>query len=311
MIRFRCPDCDAMMEVDESFAGRPARCSTCGAELRVPKAEEAQAGVAPPAETPAGVARVKVGGQTVEIHPPLDMLAVTSLAVLGMAIIAAVAINLMIPSPIVIAAGMGLGAVLALLAGLVGLSSYFNVRHSKGRRRGKVLAMVGMFGGAAACIALGALTLAQWYRISNWPDCDENLKHIYAAMEVYAEDHDGELPEHLTDLYANRYLERPEYLICPTTLYTHYGHTSYQKINGPEGAPAIDLDRDDLFPPDLPIVRDGPRAEHEDGKIRVLLLGGDVKAVSETEWSRMAAKLNQQWSNIVETTRRPKKPDAD
>ena len=40
MIRFRCPNCESQMEVDESFAGRPARCPTCGCDMKVPKEGE-------------------------------------------------------------------------------------------------------------------------------------------------------------------------------------------------------------------------------------------------------------------------------
>ncbi len=295
MIRFRCPKCDSQMEVDDAFAGRPARCPTCGVEMRVPRAEEAVP-VGPMVEKPRpGVTTVKIGGETVEVMPPVDTMALVSvvLAVLSVALMVVVA--LFIPLAFPWTTGMGLGALVAFLAAMTGLPSYHNVRRSRGRKRGKTLALIAMAAGGLLCISMGAGALAGVYRILSQPTCEDRLQVIYTALRAHADDHDGRLmPTSLERLVEEGYLEAKEWLRCPaqqvvpgTVTYTAYL------------SPTLPINvRDPIFPPDLMIVSDGlPLDAHKDGMVRVLLLNGDVQLVPVREWEswkRRQATLRQE-----------------
>jgi hypothetical protein len=45
--------------------------------------------------------------------------------------------------------------------------------------------------------------------------CPRNLHAIHAAIQKYARDHDGALPDDLASLLADGYLSSPMFLVCP------------------------------------------------------------------------------------------------
>ncbi len=284
MIRFRCPKCDSQMEVDESFAGRPARCPTCGVELRVPKAETPRADTLGPGHP--GATAVRVGDEIVEVSPPVETMAIVSLVFVAGGVAATVLITLFLGDMFFLPAwvlGMAVGAALALLGALTGLPAYHTIRRSRGLKRGRLLALIGMLGGAAVflvCVA-GAIVGFARHRIQQHT-CEENLQAVYAALEAYAKDHDGVLvPRSLEDLARKDYLDSMEYLTCPayrvrlgTVTYVLYVSEPLPRLNDPR------------FPPDLMIVSDGPpHNAHRDGEVRVLQLNGEIRRVPAGKWA--------------------------
>ena len=306
MIRFRCPNCDGRMEVDESFAGRPARCPTCGAELHVPSRKEADR---LPTATPVhpGVTTVRVGEETLEVLPPVETMAVVSLLFLGASVAAVLVIGLtqffVFPGTI----GATIGAGLALLAAMTGLPAYHSIRRSRGRKRGRPLAAIGMIGGAVLVLVFGGAAVAGWVRhVALQPTCEENLEKIYSALKAYAGRHDGKLPENLDVLVTERYLDKRDWLTCPEYRVPEGTPTYVLYI----GNPPVDLD-EPIFPRELMIVSDGaPYDAHPDGMVRALLLGGEVKKVPVSQWPTYRKDQARLWGMIREAVQAGPKTDA-
>ena len=298
MIRFRCPNCNARMEVDKSFAGRPARCATCGADLKVPRATESDTSITPlePAG-PSGPTTVHIGDETLEIIPPVETMAVVSVVFLGAsaASVFVIVLGRFVTDPWMI--GPIIGALLALLGALTAVPAYHSIRRSRGRKRGKLLAVIGIIGGAA--LALGFGTVATVKIVNNlWlrPSCEDNLGKIYAALRQYAERHDGKIPKDLEVLVREGYLDSPNWLTCPK-YQVPIGTCTYQMAVSP--GIDINLNNRGVFPPSLMIVSDGaPYDSHSDGLVRALLLDGTIRKVPVDRWERYRREQGQLWETI-------------
>ena len=300
MIRFRCPNCDARMEVDESFAGRPARCATCSADLKVPAASASDTSITPlePAG-PSGPTTVRFGDETVEIVPPVETMAVVSVGFLGASVAAAFVIGLgrFVTAPWMI--GSSLGALLALLGAMTAVPAWHSIRRSHGRKRGRRLAAIGMIGGAALTLGFGTVAAVKiidnlWLR----PACEDNLHKIHAALRAYAERYDGRLPKELEVLVREGCLADRNGLTCPE-YHVPIGTSTYQMYI----SVGIDVNVNNprAFPPNLMIASDGaPYDSHSDGLVRALLLNGDIQKVPFDRWERYRAEQGKLWDAIRE-----------
>ena len=308
MIRFRCPRCEAQMEVDESFAGRPARCPTCGANLKVPAEGESRATAAGP-KPPPGAARITIDGQSVDVLPPLETMVIVSLACVALALVVFLAAGLtkFVTPPW--AVGALLGALLALLGVIVAVPAYHSVRRSRGRKRGRTQAVLAMAAGGALFLLLLVFALVGFAR-EVWlrPSCTENLKHIYAALRQYADAHGGSLPPALDTLAADGYLDSDAWLTCPehkmpvgTNTYVLTPEINLRATR-PDGSP--------WWPPDTLIVSDGRPDAHKDGHVRVLLLNGETRLIPTAEWYTYRKTQNQRWSQTLNDLRRAREEAA-
>jgi hypothetical protein len=302
MIRFRCPKCDAKMEVDESFAGRSSRCPTCAHDFRVPKTGEAAQvhGMVEPLRP--GATFVKVQGESVELVPPLEVLSLIALTTVCISVVTVLVIGLsrLWTPPWVVA--MAMGALLALLGAIIAVPAYHNVSRSRGRRRGKGLAIVGLAAGGGLFLVflvgaiVGYVILVQW-RVP----CEENLSAISTALANYAKSHNGAYPDghkaNLATLVQEGYLSTTDYLTCPV----------YQVVPGKQTYVLTpDLNNRD-FPPETMIVSDGPPYEaHKDGLVRVLLVSGKIEKVPVADWQKFRDGQEKKWQEILNKVRRAK-----
>jgi len=301
MIRFQCPECGSEMEVDESFAGRPARCPTCGAGLKVP-AEGETAPARPAGKPPPGAARVMIDGEAVDVVPPLETMVLVSMACVGLSVVVFVVAGLtrFVTPPW--AVGALLGALLALLGVIMAVPAYHSVRRSKGRKRGRTHAAISMISGGVLALAFFVVFVIGFAR-EVWmrPTCEENLKHIYTSLRAYAEDHDGALPPALETLVDDGYIDSDRWLTCPAHKMP-VGETTYvltPEINiyakRPDGKP--------WWPPETMVVSDGRPDAHKDGKVRVLLLDGKINHVPVEKWYTYRKTQNERWSRTVNQIR--------
>ena len=307
MIRFHCPQCESQMEVDESFAGRAARCPTCGFGMKVPKQGEPSTPVAPAAAPPRqGAPTVRIDGQKVEVLPPLETMVVVSMVFVAIALVAPLIIGLALGSlfqyPWTVAATIG--ALAALLGVMVAVPGYYNVRRSRGRRRGRAHAVMalGVGGGLFIVQVIGALAgfaANVWLR----PTCEQNLEHIYTALRAYADKHDGAFPAGLDALVEEKHLDNPRWLTCPAYAF-QVGKPTYILT------PDVNI-KNPLFPKDLMIISDGPPYNsHEDGRVRYVLLSGDIKSIEHTKWDALRKAQVERWNAIMNQIREPDKVAA-
>jgi hypothetical protein len=292
------------MEVDESFAGRAARCPTCGYDLRVPKTGEAAAPVRGTVEpTRPGTTVVKVQGETVEIVPPLETMAVVALGAVGLAVVAALGIGVsgLLTSPWFV--GMFLGALLALLGTIMAIPAYHNIRRSRGRKRGKRLAVAALAAGGSLFVVFLVGAIVAFVSASWRPPCEEDLKRIYVALRAYADRHQGAFPNDLQALVGEGCLDSRDCLTCP----------AYRVVPGTQTyilTPDINV-KNPLFPDDLLIVSDGPPYEaHGDGFVRALLLSGKIVRIPLAEWARYQDTQAKRWNEILNKIRRGPQPPA-
>ena len=301
MLRFRCPKCNAKMEVDESFAGRSARCPTCGYDFRVPKTGDQTPvhGVVEPARP--GATTVRIQGESVELLPPLETTALVALVLVCLSVVVVLAASLNPWLPIPWHYPMVLGAMLALLGAFFALSAYNNILRSRGHRRGKPLALAALAcgGGLFLVFVVGAIVgfvLASWR-----PPCEKNLEVISIALGNYARAHDGAFPDghktSLRTLVEEGYLGSADYLTCPT-------------YPGVPGAHIYDLtpdvnNRD--FPPETMLVADRPPLDtHKDGMVRILLVSGKVILVPVADWQKYRTAQETKWNDVLNRIRRAK-----
>jgi len=301
MLRFRCPSCQSPMEVDESMAGRPARCPTCGNTLKIPKTSQTppatQKGQAPRPGTTA----VKVHGESVEIQPPLEPMAIMAPACVGLALVVLPICGLVMARFFggrEWMVGFTFGVILSFLGAVFGLSAYYNIRRSRGRKGGKLYAQIGMFGGLGLGILCAAGSIFCITLLAMRPSCEDNLKKLYGALRTYADKHDGNLPKDLemlvretyvdTDGKPKRYLETDSCFTCPAYA-VPAGTQTYQL------APAIPMN-DKLFPDDLMILCDGqPYNTHGDSQVRVLTKDGKVGLVPADRFQVYLSEQKQKW----------------
>jgi len=309
MIRFHCPKCESQMEVDESFAGRAARCPTCGTNMKVPKKGEAPpppAGTKGPPPRP-GAATVKVDGEKVEIQPPIEVMVYVSIAFLAAGVLALfVVVSGLLTVTMPMTIGGALGALLSVMGALTALPAYHNIRRSRGRKRGRTPALVGMGAGGAlllisALILFIGLAREVWGRAS----CEDNLNRIYKALRGYTAKHDDVLPRELPGLVQEGLLDSSSWLTCkayPAQIgmqtYSYWG-TDAARL----GAKIAQL------PPELPIVTDGPPYDlHPDRQVRVLQLNGEIILVSMDKWEAYRKAQGDKWNAVLNKIRNPTAP---
>ncbi|KPJ74699.1 MAG: hypothetical protein AMS14_05050 [Planctomycetes bacterium DG_20] len=304
MIRFRCPSCESRMEVDESFAGRPARCPTCGCDLKVPKEGESSPPIQPARAMPRkGATVVTVDGEQVEVVPPLETMVLAAMGFVVLSVVAVLAVGLGRFVTLPWTVGGMLGALLALLGVVIAVPAYHTIRRSRGRKRGRAHAVITMAAGALLFLVFGVIALVGWSQWFLRPTCEENLEKIYQALRAYAAKHDGAFPKSLDDLVTERCLDSPDWLTCPAYHYPigrqTYIFTSDINVNEP------------LWPPDLLIVSDGPPFDaHGDGYVRALLLGGDVEHVPIAQWAAYQKSQGDRWNKILNQIRQAKEKAA-
>lgn len=301
MIRFKCPECGSQMEVDESFAGRPARCPTCGSGLKVPAEGESTAG-RPAGAPPAGAARVRIGDEELDVIPPLETMVLVSMACVALSVVVFLVAGLtrFVAPPW--AVGALLGALLALLGVIVGVPAYHSVRRSKGRKRGRTHAVIAMLAGGGLFLVFLVFALVGFAR-DVWmrPTCQENLQRIYSALRSYADDHEGAFPPSLETLVEDGYLASNHWLTCPAHKMP-VGETTY--VLTPEiNLSARRPDGEPWWPPDTMIVCDGRPDAHNDRKVRVLLLSGKIEQVPVEDWYAYRKTQNNRWSRTVNQIR--------
>lgn len=311
MIRFKCPNCESQMEVDESFAGRAARCPTCGCDLKVPKEGEPPPAVRPARATPRkGAAKVTVDGEEVEVIPPLETMVFAAMGFVLLSVVAALAIGLGRFVTLPWAVGGLLGALLALLGVVIAVPTYHTIRRSRGRKRGRGHALITMATGGLLFLVFGVIALVGWSQWMLRPSCEENLKTIYTALRAYADRHDGAFPKSLEVLIEQGYLDSPNRLTCPA-YHVRAGETTY--ILTPDiNVNAKQPDGADWWPPDTMIVSDGPPYDaHGDGFVRTLRLSGDVEHVKRTHWSAYQKGQSDRWSKTLNRIRAAREKAAE
>jgi hypothetical protein len=288
------------MEVDEAFANRAMRCPTCGQDLKVPKKGEATPvrGVQEVARP--GATTVKVDGESVEIVPPLETLAVVSLALGGFAVVACLVICLSGIWPWGI--GMFFGAIFSFVGCIMGLRAYQSIRRSRGQRGGKNLAQIGMAGGAGLALIFAVGAIAGLLLYLSRPPCEENMKRISLALRTYADKHDGAFPNKLEALVKDGYLRSSD-LTCPAYFVTP-GTVTYILT------PDINIKKPQ-WPATLMVLSDGPPYDaHSDKQVRVLLLGDKpetptVITVPLSTWEGYQKTQVALWNKTLNQIRNP------
>jgi len=300
MIRFRCPNCKAKMEVDDTFGGRAARCPTCGSGLRVPKAAP---DAAAPGGTPArpGATTVNVEGEKVEILPPIEMTAIVSVVIVGLSVVA-FAMGLLsgkFTAPFAVASS--LGALVALLGVMIAVWAYPAIKRSRGRKRGLSLVKGTLLGGVGVFLAFLACAIAGFALVANRPPCEENLGHIYSALRAYTGGHNGAFPTSLETLVKEKYLDNMDWLRCSAYKMVP-GSVTYVLTND------VNMENQ-LYPPDMMIVHDGlPYDAHGDGLVRVLLLNGNIEKIQLGDWQKYLDGQGKIWSEIQRKLHMPPVP---
>ena len=256
-------------------------------------------GEATPRATPqAGVTTLKFHGKTIEVHPPLETMAIVSVALVGLSVVVLLAIGLSGLVTLPWTVGMALGSLLALLGAIMAVPAYNTIRRSPGQKRGRRLAIAGLAGGGALCLVFGIGFLVGFFLdYYHRPSCEQNLKQIYTALRTYAQPHDGALPRKLETLATEGLLKDRKFLTCPAYR-IQVGQPTYILT------PDVNLNNP-LFPADLMIVSDGPPYDaHSDGFIRVLLLNGTIEKVPLDTWLAYQKKQAQRWNEIQNKIRK-------
>jgi len=306
MIRFHCPNCDAKMEVDESFGGRAARCPTCTHELKIPTAEDAAA--AKKGSPRPGAPVIDVDGEKVEIRPPLEATAVISAGLVGLSVLVCL---IGVFGPLAanqLAFGGFIAAVFAAIGTIMSLPAYQTIKRSRGGKRGRQLAMAGLMAGAALFVIYIAIGITGMVTFRIRPSCEQNLKQIHAALMEYAKAHEGAFPKDLKELVTEKYLDSDRWLTCPSFREVRIGNQTYSYVTEINN-------RHPLFiaQPEMMVASDGPPYYvHEDingnPTVQVLQLNGDVVAKSQKEWAAYQKGQQDQWQHIMELIRNPRRP---
>lgn len=201
--------------------------------------------------------------------------------------------------------GFIVGAMVSLLAAVFGLSAYHSVRRSRGRRSGRLPALIGTFGGLGLFVLLGtgAVVLSVEAFVLR-PSCEDNLKVIYTGLRDYAAAHDGKLPRDLEALVREGHVDSDRWFTCPAYR-VRVGTQTYRLM------PLIDMS-DPLYPPDMMIVADGePIGAHTDGEVRVLQKDGTIIRVPQSRWDAFMAEQQRKFSDVLrQKRRRAEEPEA-
>jgi DNA-directed RNA polymerase subunit RPC12/RpoP len=252
MIQFRCPSCQAPIEVPDQYAGRAARCPTCSGRIRVPQKsggdqrtemqllEDASA-------TSSAVFRVE--GRLYEIRPALDglLIAAAIVAGLSLAVFAFVGVSVQVYSPWALA-GLIAGGI-ALFGGLLVLPALYNIRRSHGRKTGQRLALT-IAAIAAALVLLFATVSVVCKLLEDSTPCHERLQAVYQAFREYAARNGGRLPPRPEALVEQHYLPASK-LTCLAASGVREGDPTYLQQSYD---PRIDFNADPSFPGDVMLL---------------------------------------------------------
>lgn len=262
MITFRCSGCENEIETPDDYAGRSARCPTCGRRIRVPRKTGLQADS--PAlglgESPSASSAVfRVDGRTYEVRPKLEGLLVAASAVIGLSLVAFVAVGLtaQVYSPWFLA---GLVATcFALFGALLCLPAYQAIRTSGGRKTGQRLAFLNVAVAAVLVLAFLFVAIVWKYMLADSSSCRQRLQAVHVALRQYAAGNGGLLPSDLQTLVRLGLLKGSK-LTCRQVGGVREGTPTYLRHSYPvvQGRALVDF-RTDLepFPGDLMILMDG------------------------------------------------------
>jgi hypothetical protein len=298
MIRFRCPQCEAKMEVDESFAGRTARCATCGNTLKIPRQSE-------PAPRPGAATGPAAESEKVEVVPPIELTAIIGAAAVGLSVLVWLIMwQLRMWNPPLMVACLG-GAMMAALGTMIALSAWNIVHRSRGRKRGKRLTNIALLGGAGLFVVFLVGAVVDYALTQRRPTCEQNLTRIHAALLEYAGKHEGAFPPSLRALVDEKELDSANWLTCPQYQEAP-GSQTYEYVKG------IDLGSKSkaLFPGNMMVVSDGaPYNRHDDG-VRVLFLDGTIDTKPKSEFEKYKEMQGKQWQEIQRKLHPPAQPPA-
>lgn len=247
MIHFRCPGCTAAIEVPDNYAGRAARCPTCGHKLRVPRS--GAGGPSAESETPtdlddtvSSTSVFRVEGRAYQVRARLEGLLIVSSLVIALSIVVFVAVGLTVPTydPWTVAGLIAAG--FALFGALLVLPAYNSIRRSRGRKGGERLAFINV--AAAAVLVVTFLTAAAVTRaLSDYTPCDVRLEMVGRALRDYAAKNQGRFPprpERLVELG----MLAPSTLTCPRVPGARSGDPTYARRSwaiDTSGQAAVDL----------------------------------------------------------------------
>jgi prepilin-type processing-associated H-X9-DG protein len=120
--------------------------------------------------------------------------------------------------------------IVAIIAVVFGVVAFVETSRSRGRIKGRWLAVIGLLL-SCAYLSVAALLLVQDRMLnkSARADCASNMKRIGLAISMYADEHDGTIPKTFDDLrpYAPNL---DKLLICPSAKDT--SRPSYQILLG-------------------------------------------------------------------------------
>jgi DNA-directed RNA polymerase subunit RPC12/RpoP len=261
MITFRCSGCKNEIETPDDYAGRTARCPTCGKTIRVPRKE--QLAGSPESGSGEGSSMFRVDGRVYEVRPKLEGMLLVSSTVVVLAATSFVGVGLVaqVYTPWFLAALIGSG--FAFLGALLCLPGYQAIRASNGLKTGQRLAFLNV--AAAAVLIVIFLFVGVWeYMVADSSSCRQRLQDVYQALREYAVKNDGRLPPSPETLVEEGLL-RPSKLTCREFGGVREGYPTYYRDGirnsysvGSDGQATADF-RDDgkEFPGDLMILMDG------------------------------------------------------
>jgi hypothetical protein len=280
------------MEVDETFAGRTARCATCGNTLKIPRQSDATPSrIATP--TVAGAAVVQIEGEAVQVVPPMETSVLVAAGILGFSLViflVAMLSGLLVPP---FALSCLIGGLVALIGTLMALSAWNTVKRSGGRKRGKQLATIILLGGAGLFLVFMMGGIVGFALQGRRPSSEENLAQIYRALKTHSDQHNGEFPEDLPTLVKENLLDRDS--LSFAAAHVKPGTVTYMypgRINLNEKFKKV-------FAEDMMIVYENSPDYHEDGSIRILLLNGKVVAMPKADWSKYRDAQVRIWQTAL------------
>jgi hypothetical protein len=248
---------------------------------------------------------VKVDGQQVEIVPPMETMVYMSLGFLIGSVISIIIVwggIFSFTRPLTLAGG--LGSMLGVLGLLTALLSCHSIRRSRGRKVGARLALSCLVAGGGLVLLSFVLLIfgiaTEWLGRSS---CEDNLKHIYAALRGFTSKHEDALPRELRGLVEERFLDSSSWLTCkeyPDAI----GRQTYSYWGTDASRLGVKITQ---LPPELPIVTDGPPYDlHPDKQVRVLTLKGDMQLIPIEKWELYKKAQGEKWNEILNKICNPK-----
>ena len=260
MIVFRCPNCNAEIEVPDHYAGRSARCPTCNRRLRAPQQRRDHSGALTPDEvvdSQSATGIVMLDGHTYQIRPQVDGMVVASSVVIALSLVPMILVGLTIGAytPWLWASLIATGVV--LFGMLLVLPGYANIRRSRGRKTGQRLGTVNIAAGLALVAGFLSTGLIS-YALADHSSCGSRMQAIHKALMEYAARNDSRFPPQPETLVEEGYLQAGK-LTCPKYPRAREGDPTYNRDSYTKGySGKVDLRTDTAeFPGDLMIMMGG------------------------------------------------------